>query len=367
MEAPAAALGLIREVVAMSVMVEQERGETAAPVTVVDGYVPVIDLGGARLGSPGAREALAAAIDKVCRTSGFLVIVGHGVDERTISDMYRATRELFALPVREKVALLADPGDPLMRGFGRAGSLAASNEDAVVARERALPDVSETYTINRLGESRGARSLPAHADSALRSPNRWPALAGFSEAYLAYYAAMEGLAGDLIRLFALGLGLPEDWFDDKIDRHMTNMTANYYPAQETPPEPGQLRKGVHSDWGSLTILYQDNGTGGLQVQDKSGAWLDVPVIDGSFVVNIGDLMANWTNNQWVSTVHRVVNPPRELAGTERYSIPFFHQPNFDALIECIPTCTGPENPPRHRPVRSGEYITGKFRKAYGAK
>ncbi|MEW1611500.1 MULTISPECIES: 2OG-Fe(II) oxygenase family protein [unclassified Streptomyces] len=349
----------------MSVMEEEIRDKTAL-ITVVDGYVPVIDLSGSRSESADSRKQVAAAVDKVCRTSGFLVIVGHGVPEKAISDMYRATRELFSLPAREKAELLADPGDPLMRGFGRQGSLAASNEDAAVERERALPDISETYTINRLGERDGARSLPAHVDPALRSPNRWPALPGFFDAYQAYYAAMEDLAGHIMRLFALGLGLPEDWFDDKIDQHMTNMTANYYPAQETPPEPGQLRKGVHSDWGSLTILYQDNGTGGLQVQSKTGAWLDVPVIDGSFVVNIGDLMANWTNNQWVSTVHRVVNPPAELAGAERYSIPFFHQPNFDAVIECIPTCTGPENPPKHLPVRSGEYITGKFRKAYGA-
>ncbi len=339
---------------------------TWSPVTVLDGYVPVIDLGGARAGDPERRAQVAATIDKVCRTSGFLVVVGHGVSESVISEMYRATREFFALPLAEKSRLLADPADPLMRGFGRKGSLAASNPDASVPHERALPDVSETYTVNRLGEPEAASALPANADPRLRTANNWPDLPGFTEAYRAYYAAMEALAAEIMRLFALGLGLPENWFDDKIDEHMTNLTANYYPPQPVAPQPGQLRKGVHSDWGSLTILYQDSAPGGLQVLDRAAdTWLDVPVVDGSFVVNIGDLMAIWTNESWVSTVHRVVNPGREHADTERYSMPFFHQPNYDALIECIPTCTGPDNPPRHAPVRSGAYITGKFRRAYG--
>ncbi|MFD6248188.1 isopenicillin N synthase family dioxygenase [Streptomyces roseolus] len=348
----------------MSVLNMESAADTAAEVTVVDGYVPVIDLSSART-SEAADARLASVIDEVCRTSGFLVIVGHGVAESTVAEMYRATREFFALPAEVKNGVLADPADPLMRGFGRKGSLAASNADAEVEQERALPDVSETFTVNRLGEPDGRQALPADADAALATPNRWPALPGFAEAYRGYYAAMEVLADDIMRLFALALGLPGDWFEDKIENHMTNLTANYYPAQPEPPAPGQLRKGVHSDWGSLTILYQDQGAGGLQVLDKAGEWLDVPYIEGSFVVNIGDLMAIWTNNRWVSTVHRVVNPPRELAGQERYSVPFFHQPAYDALIECIPTCAGPDNPARHEPVRSGAYITGKFSRAYG--
>ncbi|HWU08767.1 MAG TPA: 2OG-Fe(II) oxygenase family protein [Streptomyces sp.] len=344
----------------------QTRGEQegTAPVTVVGGHVPVIDLSGARSTEASDRR-LADAIDGACRTSGFLVIVGHGVPDDTITSMYRATRSFFALPGERKAALLADPADPLMRGFGRDGSVAASREGAEAERERALPDVAETFTINRLGEPDGSHLLPPDADPALRTPNPWPELPGFTQAYRAYYRAMEQLAAEIMRLFALALGLPEDWFTDKIDRHMTNLTANYYPPQPHPPAPGQLRKGVHSDWGSLTILYQDEGPGGLQVQDKAGQWLDVPRIEGSFVVNIGDLMAIWTNDRWISTVHRVVNPPRELAWTERYSVPFFHQPAYDALIECIPTCTGPGNPPRYSPVRSGDYIVDKFRKAYG--
>ncbi|WP_251020570.1 isopenicillin N synthase family oxygenase [Streptomyces sp. ISL-98] len=334
-----------------------------SPITVVDGYVPVIDLSSALSGTAAERQRVADAIGEVCENSGFLVVVGHGIPQQSIADMYDTTRKFFALPYEQKEALRSDPLDPLMRGFGRKGSLAASNAHASVQEERSRPDLSETFTYNRLGDA-GDNALPEDVDGRLRLPNRWPELPGFSDTYREYYGNMEDLALEIMRLFALALRLPENWFDRKVDRHMTNLTANYYPAQPIAPEPRQLRKGVHSDWGSLTILYQDDSPGGLQVQDRQGEWLDVPVIPGSFVINIGDLMAIWTNNKWVSTVHRVVNPPREVSHRERYSMPFFHQPNFDTLIECIPTCATPENPPRHQSVLSGEYIMEKFRRAY---
>ncbi|MGK5628131.1 isopenicillin N synthase family dioxygenase [Streptomyces sp. URMC 123] len=338
-------------------------GTSPSPITVVDGYVPVIDLSSALSGSAADRQRVADAIGSACENSGFLVVVGHGVPQRSIADMYHATRTFFALPQAEKEKLRSDAQDPLMRGFGRKGSLAASNADASIRQERSKPDLSETFTYNRLGDAEQG-TLPDGVDDRLRLPNKWPELPGFADTYREYCGRMEGLALEIMRLFALALELPEDWFDRKVDRHMTNLTTNYYPAQPTAPEPGRLRKGMHSDWGSLTILYQDDSPGGLQVQGRQGDWLDVPVIPGSFVINIGDLMAIWTNDKWVSTVHRVVNPPREAAHRERYSMPFFHQPNFDTLIECIPTCTGPGNPPKHQSVLSGEYIMEKFRRAY---
>jgi isopenicillin N synthase-like dioxygenase len=334
------------------------------PVTLVAGFVPVIDLSSSFSRDPAERLRVARTIGHVCETSGFFAIVGHRVPASTIVEVHRAMQQLFDLPGHAKATLASAPGDPLMRGFGRTGSLAASNVDASVNAERALPDLSETWTYNRLGEP-GAVGLPAGADPLLSGPNHWPDLTGFRAVVRSYYREMERLAQHIMSLFALALELPENWFVDKIDQHMTNLTANYYPSQPVPPPPGQLRKGAHSDWGSLTILYQDDAPGGLQVQDKQGQWLDVPAIEGSFVVNIGDLMAVWTNDRWVSTTHRVVNPPRELAQRERYSLPFFHQPNFEAVIETIPTCMGAENPPRHASTQSGPYILEKFRRAYG--
>jgi isopenicillin N synthase-like dioxygenase len=224
------------------------------------------------------------------------------------------------------------------------------------------PDLCESFSINRLGDEHAAAAaglLPTHP---LALPNRWPDTAGFEETWTEYFAAMEGLVGVLLQLFAIALDLREHWFDDNVDHDMSNLGANYYPAQTTPPAPGQLRKGPHTDWGSLTILLQDDA-GGLQVRTTDGRWVDVPCVVDGLVVNVGDLMANWTNDRWVSTMHRVVNPSAQAASSERLSIAFFHQPNYDAEIACIPTCTG--SGARHPPVRSGEWFAGKRQLAYG--
>ncbi|SED21541.1 Isopenicillin N synthase [Amycolatopsis tolypomycina] len=322
-----------------------------------DGFVPVIDLRGSRSGSAGQRRALAHRIGRVCETSGFFVVTGHGVPDAAVAELMAGVSSFFALPVAVKHELLSHPRDPLMRGYGRAGSLAASN--GVTKRAGVLPDLSQTYTVNRLGEPEGAALLPPGTSPLVGLPNRWPDIRGFSAAFRGYYAEMERLAADLMRLFAIALDLEEHWFDDKTDKHMSNLVANYYPPQLVPPVPGQTRKGEHSDWGSLTILHRDEAAGGLQVLGRGKKWLDVPSVAGGLVINIGDLMETWTNGKWVSTVHRVVNPPRDKALTERYSIAFFHQPNFDALIECIPTCTDGANPPRYPAVRSGPYLMRK--------
>jgi isopenicillin N synthase-like dioxygenase len=134
-----------------------------------------------------------------------------------------------------------------------------------------------------------------------------------------------------------------------------------YPSQVQPPEPGQMRAGAHSDYGSLTILRQEQRPGGLQVQNKAGEWVDVPAIPGAFVVNIGDLMMQWTNDLWVSTMHRVVNPPRDLAGdSDRISLVFFHQPNYDAMVSCLPSCATADKPAKYAPVSSGDHLSSKF-------
>ena len=151
----------------------------------------------------------------------------------------------------------------------------------------------------------------------------------------------------------MALDLDGHYFDDNIDRHCSNLFATHYPEYDGAIEPGQLRLGAHTDYGSLTIVYQDEGAGGLQVH-SGGRWIDVPALPGSFVVNLGDLLARWTNDRWVSTLHRVVNPDAGSTGrSRRISIPFFQQPNYDALIECLRSCQGPSNPPRYPPILSG--------------
>jgi isopenicillin N synthase-like dioxygenase len=325
--------------------VTTERRADTTDVTLVDGYVPIIDLGlPMPVGAPRG-NAVAEAIRRACETSGFFVIVGHGVLEKTIADMYSASREFFGQREESKRAIAVDPVDTLQRGW-----------------ESNL--VLEKFCATRLGENEIAEGNPARDQFLLAGPNRWPELPGFRDVFLSYYAAMEELALTLMRLIALALKLPERWFDDKFENHMSPLALNYYVPQLEPPVPGSLRNEPHIDFGTVTILYQDDAPGGLQVRDLEGNWLDVPAIPGSFVVNLGRLMSMWTNGRWASTVHRVVHPPAEEAHRDRISIPFFHQPSPEAVVECIPTCTDEASPPRHAPITSGEYFVSRSRRLY---
>ena len=162
--------------------------------------------------------------------------------------------------------------------------------------------------------------------------NRWPAQpAALKALYTEYYLRMGALAADLMRLSALALDLPETYFDDKIDRHISRLNVRLYPEQKSAPLPGQLRAAAHTDYGTVTILKPGDTVGGLQVADRQGNWHDVLAVPGSFVVNQGDLMARWTNDRWLSTLHRVANPPE--AGP-RWIAPPVHRVLSPSELRC---------------------------------
>ncbi|GAB2635560.1 isopenicillin N synthase family dioxygenase [Nocardia goodfellowii] len=296
--------------------------DSPAPITIVDGYVPVIDL--SSMHTVSGHAAIAQAIGTACATSGFFVIVGHDVKRELIDRMYATTLEFFQLPRAEKDSVLATAETGGLRY--QAGSAAKS-----IGRD-APTDLCEIFSCNVLGDRRpeyreqfGDEPLP------WTRSNRWPRTpTDFRQTWLDYTDAMERLAANLMELFAVALGLDHEFFADKIDQHISTIVANYYYPQTVAPLPGQLRKGEHTDWGSLTILYQDD-IGGLQVR-HGDRWREVPFVPGSFVINIGDMMAFWTGGRWVSTMHRVGNPAHGDSPA-RVSIPFFHLPNFDARIE----------------------------------
>ena len=322
--------------------------------------VPVIDISPYG-GSEADKRALAQAVDQACRDIGFLVISGHGVSEELIARLNDVTWAFFDLAEAAKRKYLP-PSPTVFRGFSpmKAAALGYSLDD-----QEALPDLRELFTINRIDIDPDDPYYSAPEAGTLFAPNIWPAeIDGFRETWEAYYRAMEDLARRIMRIFALALGLDEPWFDRTIDKHFTNLCASFYPAQETPPAPGQLRGGAHTDFGSVTIVLADGSIpGGLEVQTHAGDWERVEIPPGAFAVNLGDLMAQWTNDRWVSTMHRVGNPPPEVAAeSPRLSFLFFHQPNYDALIECIPTCQGPDAPPKYAPITSGEHLFAKLSK-----
>ncbi|MER7046982.1 isopenicillin N synthase family dioxygenase [Streptomyces jumonjinensis] len=294
-------------------------------ITVLDGYVPVIDLSAA---TGGGRASVAAAIGRACASSGFFVVVGHGVRQRLIDRMYSVTREFFELPGAEK--------DKVLSGPGTCGLSYSAGSAAKSMGVDSPPDLCEIFSANLPGDRDAERRRGSGGDCApWDRANVWPETPlGFRPVWLAYMRAMETLSQDLMRLFGLALGLGEGFFADRADEPVSTVVANFYYPQAVPPLPGQMRKGPHSDWGVLTVLHQDDA-GGLQVRQQDGGWRDVPSVPGSFVINIGDMMEFWTGGHWVSTLHRVVNPVEGHTGS-RLSIPFFHMPNHDAPIDPVP-------------------------------
>jgi isopenicillin N synthase-like dioxygenase len=193
-------------------------------------------------------------------------------------------------------------------------------------------------------------------------PNIWPARpAGLRPVFEAYFREMERLARDIMRAFATGLALPLTYFDDKIVNHFAAFHALHYSAMDRPPLPGQLRAGAHSDFGSLTILMPPEGGGmGLEVRLPDGRFLPVEAPAGAYVINIGDLMQQWTNDRWVSTLHRVVNPDDEGWRRRRLSLGFFCHPNYDATVAALPGTVQPGERPRYAPELAGAYMNRKI-------
>jgi isopenicillin N synthase-like dioxygenase len=316
--------------------------------------VPLIDLSPACHGGRAERLAVAARIDEACREIGFFAICGHGVPERVVDDLRATAHAFFALPPGEKLAA-RHPVPGTNRGYHPVGgeALAKANDTS------APPDLKEFFHVGPV-DVRDEPYYTSHQGRPHFIPNVWPVSPeGFAGAATTYYRAMDQLIVFLMRLAALALRVDETFFDDKVDRSIGTMRLNYYPAQATPPAPGQLRASAHTDYGGFTILAGEDVPGGLQVLTRAGQWIDVATTPENFVVNIGDLLMRWTNDRWRSNLHRVVNPPLGDGPTRpRLSIAFFNHPNYDALIECLPS----QGAARHAPVLSGEYRDLKYTK-----
>ncbi len=320
--------------------------------------VPVIDIGPYFEGGERGKQRVARLVDQACEDIGFFVITGHGVDSRVPDRVFDTSCRFFDLPLDEKLRV-KQWADDIPRGFSPVAAEAVS-----YSRLKKTPgDLKESFSV-------GPLEVPAdeyyHRPAArqLLAENRWPAHpVEFRSIYSDYFRAMERLGASVMRIFAAALELPENFFDRAIDRHTSVLRVINYPDQPEAPLEGQLRAGEHSDYGTFTILRHENEhrPGGLQVFNRAGNWIDVPPLPDSFVVNIGDLMARWTNDRYVSTMHRVLNPPRDHAlASRRMSIVFFHQTNYDTIIECIPSCCGASNPPRYPAVPFHEYLRTKF-------
>ena len=319
--------------------------------------VPIIDISSFRNATD--KLSVAAKVAAACENIGFLVVTGHGIDPALLRRCMAAMSEFFALSTETKRQYIS-PDPSVFRGYFPMDeyALAAAEGD-----KGARPDLRESYCVQRVDIDRTDPYYASAEAKAYYAPNIWPSsedAPDFRAAFGDYYRAMERLSADMMALFALALGLPENFFADKINHHMTNLVAFHYPPLTRAPQAGQMRGGAHTDFGSLSIVYGEPSIKGLQVK-LDGTWYDVPDVPGGFVINIGDLMAQWTNDKWVSTWHRVANPPREEWSRGRNTLIFFHSPNYDAEIECLPLCATPDRPPRYPSETAAQHLMRKMR------
>jgi isopenicillin N synthase-like dioxygenase len=319
--------------------------------------VPVIDIAPFYTGGAAGKQAVADAVNLACRDIGFLVISGHGVDADLIARTRAVSRAFFDLALAEKQRV-ARPAKDVTRGY-----IGLDEESLARSRDPGAygSDLNESLMIGPVDP------LPAHYTLALSAgkhfaPNLWPERPAHLQAvWRDYYRAMGDLACRLMGIFAVALQQPKQFFDAKIDRHISRLRVRNYPAQWQAPAPGQIRAGAHSDYGSLTILATEDKPVGLQVCNAAGQWVDVPIVPGTFIVNIGDLMARWTDDAWVSTLHRVVNPPLasgadDAQDSRRQSLVFFHNPNCDAEIASL----AQDGLAKYPPTTSGEHLRRLF-------
>jgi len=319
--------------------------------------IPVVDLAPFRHGDATARSAVAAELDHAFREVGFASIVGHGVPQELIDRLMAVTAAFFALPAEEKARSVSATRHP-NRGYQPMGN-ESLNRTYGGADGAAPPDLFEAFTIGPVGRPDDEYHR-SHAAGRYFEPNDWPEAPVELEAvWTEYYLALEGVADLVMSVFATALGLPADHFVPSTDRHITALRSLHYPPTDVAPLPGQMRIGEHTDFGSITVLLADD-TPGLQVALGDGPdadWIDVTPPPGAFVVNVGDLLSEWSNRRWRSTRHRVAPVALDRSRT---SWAFFHHPNPDAVIRTLPECDTGAPPVLTEPVTAGEYLWRKL-------
>jgi isopenicillin N synthase-like dioxygenase len=312
-----------------------------------------IDLAPFRAGTPEGRAAVVTAFDQACRESGFIVLTGHGVDPALMDAAFDAWQAFFDLPLDAKRRCAPPPEYDGMTGFTEYGAQAL----AYTAGGESPPDLMEAFSFGR--EDTEGPFFDAFRD--WFPPNSWPeSPASPRKTAFALEAAMQGVADVVLRAMAGALGLPDEWLVTRTEQAVVTVRCNHYlRGPGVVPEPEQPGLGAHTDYGVMTLLVAD-AVPGLQVL-RNGEWWDVTPPHGSIVCNIGDMLAMWTNDRWVSTMHRVSAPaPGTDEPVRRRSIARFLDGDPSITIEAIPTCVVDGESPRYPPVQAGEWLMSKI-------
>jgi isopenicillin N synthase-like dioxygenase len=298
--------------------------------------LPVIDLAPSLSGEEHGRNEVAGEIYKASRDTGFFYVANHGVPADLMAAALEVSKEFFELPLETKRALSISADSK--RGYEGVATSAHDNGSP--------GDLHEAFR--------------CCGDFGL--PNRWPAaLPRFRRTMLAYHRALCEAGARIATLIATSLDLPPEYFVEPYAGANPTLRALHYPPHPKTAAFNQLGIGAHTDYGGITLLLQDD-CGGLEVQGAQGTWIDARPIAGTLVVNIGDMMARWTNDMYNSTLHRVKNGG---TGLDRYSIAFFFSPPAHTRVVCLPTCVPSGEQPKYPPCTAGEHIQERFRSTYG--
>ncbi|HLO87625.1 MAG TPA: 2-oxoglutarate and iron-dependent oxygenase domain-containing protein [Nostocaceae cyanobacterium] len=299
--------------------------------------IPIIDLANFINGNTNNRQATSKEIYHACREIGFMYLQNYGISPASIEQVFSKSQSFFNLPLETKQQL--------------AWSNEYSNAGYVgIARERLNPhqpgDLKEAFNIV------GGKRESNHPDFSLAN----------NAQILEFFQDCTKLANTVLETFALALELPTDYFTIRHNQQNHTLRLLHYPPLQTPAKPGQIRAGEHSDYGSITLLFQDD-IGGLEVKTRAGEWLEAPAIPQTVLVNTGDLMERWTNHVFCSTKHRVMLPNDSRINKSRYSIAFFCHPNDDTEIACLESCQR-ESLPIYPPILAGEYLISRLQATY---
>jgi hypothetical protein len=318
----------------------------------IDSGIPLIDLSPWFTGDEAARDALAADIDRVLKRVGFIVLVGHGVPTDLVENVRATGHDFFALPSAAKEHYRTQVAG---RGWLAIGAEANGYSEGT----ETPPDLKESYVV---GSEAGGVIAPDAPFAEFFGENVWPTeVPEFQPLVKEYLARMRELADVLLALCARALGLPDSYFAGYTHHPSWAYQFNWYPSREqlgADPEEDQYRIGPHTDFGTLTLLDRQPGSGGLQVDIEGEGWVDAPHIPGALIVNTGDLLARWTGNRWRSNRHRVLAPPAEAPQEELMSLVYFFEADPEAVIT-------PLAPPVGRTadlptVRAGDFIRERY-------
>lgn len=305
--------------------------------------IPSVDLAEFLSGDPVRKNQFVQDLGRAYEEVGFVAVKNHGVPDELIGDLYKYVQEFFSLPLDKKKAYEV-PGLAGQRGYTSFGKEHAKGSDA--------PDLKEFFQY-------GQEATPDFNEEEYPDNVSINDIAAFNPTFQQAYRAFEKSGKALLQAIALYLGLDEFYFDQYVENGNSILRAIHYPPITSEPKSA-IRAEQHEDINLITLLVGASADG-LQILTKQDEWVGVTSLPEQIVVNVGDMLQRLTNNKLRSTTHRVVNPPRELWHTSRFSIPFFLHPRSSMSLRCLESCIDADHPKAYEDATAGEYLDERLR------